>query len=96
MNTAAREPHFESLRVSPETLWEIWSNLKIVEKRADGRVTYEILPRYLDRPVTQILRVRLQNGWVIGIAHRRRSTVREEWTRPDPKRIFFEGFSLYC
>ncbi len=86
---------FEAVDVSPSVLWDFWKELDLARKIRSGYASFEPQPRYLKRPTTQVGYVRLPNGWVIGIAHRRRQEESHEWSLPDPKRIFIYGLALY-
>ena len=87
---------FEPVEVDPSTLRGIWNSFDLGRKVREGLVAIEIQPRYLSRPLTQVLKARLPNGWVIGIAHRWRATTQDEWSLPDPKRIWLDNVALYC
>ncbi len=87
---------FEPVEVSRDTLRGIWNSMRLGVKVRDGLVTIEIQPRYLSRPLTQIITVLMPNGWVIGIAHRWRKKSTDEWSLADPKRIWVDDVAIYC
>ena len=87
---------FEPVEVSPETLRAVWTGMDLGRKVRESFVRIKIQPRYLSRPLTQIITVILPNGWIIAVAHRWRTSARETWSLPDPKRMWIDNVALYC
>ncbi len=85
----------QEISVSAELLRSIWNSLELGLKVRRGQAAFEPQPRYLSRPETQVGTIRLPNGWIIGVAHRWRTGPSDEWSLPDPKRIWIDDVSLY-
>lgn len=85
-----------AIEVTPGELRSIWNALGLNEKVQEGHVIMELQPSYLERPTTQVFTVKLLNGWRIGVAHRWRKSTSDEWSLPDPKRMWLDDISLYC
>jgi len=91
----SRRRNFEAVEVDRDTLYNVWNSLDLGTKVRNGLITIEVQPRYLARPLTQIIKVILPNGWVIGIAHRWRNQPTDEWSLPDPKRMWLDEVAIY-
>ena len=87
---------FLPVEVSPTTIRNIWNSLDMNRKIEDGVVTIELQPRYLARPLTQVFKVVLPNGWIMGVAHRWRNNPADKWSIPDPKRIWIDEVAIFC
>lgn len=85
-----------SVEMTQDDLRHLWNGLGMGSKVRNGYATFEPQPRYLTYPTTQVGIVRLPNGWIMGVAHRWRDTPTDEWSLPDPKRMWIDDASFYC
>ncbi len=91
-----RSDDLQAIKLQPEALWDIWASLDVASKVRGGTIKLDPIPRYFDNELSQMIRVRLNNGWLLGIAHRWRDRPQHEWSLPDPKRIYLADVALFC